>query len=127
MAMAYDTFLIVSMWMVLAFIIIYPMGQATDGEQGRYIMLPLMLLSNGFFYGWFWSHGGQTLGMRVWRIKATGYNSEKMSRAQIGLRYVLSVIGFLFFMVSYFWVFFDSQKRTLAERLSGTRSILLNK
>lgn len=126
-AMAYDSLLVVSLWGIVTFLIIYPMGGAPSPEQSRYIILPAVLVSNGLFYIWFWLHGGQTLGMRAWRIKATAFDGSAMSRNQAIARYALSVLGFVFLGISYWWSLLDKENRSLAERFSASRSILIDK
>ena len=36
---------------------------------GRGIRLAYLTLISFLFFGWFWTHGGQTLGMKAWGIK----------------------------------------------------------
>ena len=45
-------------------------GIETAPPLVRLTVLPLLMLAVAWaFYGWFWLHGGQTLGMRAWRLK----------------------------------------------------------
>ncbi|HSW15424.1 MAG TPA: RDD family protein [Solimonas sp.] len=40
------------------------LGLPTRGWLG-----PMLFLAGLSFFGWFWTHGGQTLGMRAWRLR----------------------------------------------------------
>src|SRR5690625_464537 len=41
----------------------------------------LLLLIVGF-YGYFWRHGGQSLGMRAWRIRTERQDQRRLSRSE---------------------------------------------
>ena len=43
-----------------------------------------------FFYGGFWTHGGQTLGMRAWRLRLQRRDDQGMSWWQALLRFLIS-------------------------------------
>jgi len=68
-AMAYDILLLLALLMMLS----YPYVWLTGGvKPGLFVktLYQLYLLAICFlFYGGFWVRGGQTLGMRSWRIQ----------------------------------------------------------
>jgi uncharacterized RDD family membrane protein YckC len=43
-----------------------------------------------FFYAWFWTHGGQTLGMRAWKIRIQQLNGHGITWWQALLRFLLA-------------------------------------
>ena len=49
----------------------------------------------GFYFTWFWTHGGQTLAMKTWRIKLISTNGARASLQQAVLRYLLVWLWFL--------------------------------
>jgi uncharacterized RDD family membrane protein YckC len=67
-AIVYDLLLLLAVWfMVTLIIVIVNRGAAINPGN---VIYSLVLLIMGFgFFGWFWTHGGQTLGMRAWRIR----------------------------------------------------------
>jgi uncharacterized RDD family membrane protein YckC len=48
-----------------------------------------------FFYAWFWTHGGQTLGMRAWRIRLQQLDGTGITWWQALLRFLLGTLWVL--------------------------------
>lgn len=49
-----------------------------------------LLLVCFFFYGGFWTYGGQTLGMRAWRLRVQQHNGQSISWWQALLRFLVA-------------------------------------
>ncbi len=54
-----------------------------------------MFLSLGLYFWWFWTHGGQTLAMKTWRIRLVLASGEPISHARAVLRYLACWIWFM--------------------------------
>ena len=68
-ALLYDGFLLFSMLLVVTAVMLpFNGGEAFDNNPWYGLVL-LAVIS--FFYLWFWTHGGQTLGMRAWSLRLT--------------------------------------------------------
>jgi len=76
------------------------------------------------FFLWFWKHGGQTLGMRAWRLKI--YNlkdQENISYARLLLRLVSSFLG-----LGTLLILLDvKSKQSLQDRIAQTEVLYLSK
>ena len=46
------------------------------------------------FFGWFWTRGGQTLGMRAWKIRLCSEDGGSVSWKQAGLRFFAALFSF---------------------------------
>lgn len=79
----------------------------------------------GFYFVWYWSHGGQTLAMQTWRMKIVSVDGSPPKLQQLLLRYALSWPSLLFYGVGLLWAIFDRDRQFLHERLSGTRIIFV--
>ncbi|WP_084005123.1 RDD family protein [Gilvimarinus polysaccharolyticus] len=79
------------------------------------------------FYIVFWQRFGQTLGMKAWRLKLTNADGGKPSIKQCLLRCLFGSLSLALFGLGYFWLWFDSERLTLHDRLSGTRVVQLPK
>jgi uncharacterized RDD family membrane protein YckC len=44
----------------------------------------------GAYFGWFWTHGGQTLAMKTWRVRVAGRDGRALSWPRALLRYLLA-------------------------------------
>ncbi len=120
----YDLLLLGALWMIATLVIIAIRdGQPVPPGAPAYQLL-LLLLAAGF-YMVSWVRGGQTLGMRAWRLRV-----ERESGAALGWRTALLRFGAgLLSMVSggigLFWLWIDRDELTWHDRLAGTRVILL--
>ncbi|MER2494055.1 RDD family protein [Catenovulum sediminis] len=75
------------------------------------------------FYIWFWRRGGQTAGMKTWRLQLRSLDGDKLTHLQCILRLIFSLFG-----LSNLWVIFPwSKKRALHDIMSGTEVVVLSK
>jgi uncharacterized RDD family membrane protein YckC len=93
-----------------------------DRPSGLFYQLGWLATVVGF-YSYFWMKGGETTGMRAWRVKITDLNGNSPSLSQCIIRLFSSPIGWLLF----FTALFDKNKQWLHDRLSKTQLLLLPK
>ncbi|MCB1639748.1 MAG: RDD family protein, partial [Thiothrix sp.] len=74
-------------------------------------------------FGWFWTHGGQTLGMRAWKIRVTDEYGRTLNWQQAFFRYTMAILSWLMLGVGFWIAIFDPQKLAWHDRLSRTRLI----
>lgn len=79
------------------------------------------------FYCFFWLKVGQTVAMKAWRIKLVRDSGEELTLLICLMRCTLGFVGLACFGLSYLWAFFDKEKLSLHDRLTGTRIIQLSK
>lgn len=61
---------------------------------GRHGLQAFLFVVLGLYFTWFWSHGGQTVAMKAWRIRLVGADGEPVSPARAASRYVSSWLWF---------------------------------
>src|SRR3546814_10455580 len=84
-AAIYDSLLLLGLWMVT--VLIDAVVRALVGSARDWEMLRICLFVVGLgFFGWFWTHGGQTLGMRVWRVRVRRDNGESLNWVSAAVR-----------------------------------------
>ena len=93
-----------------------------DSSAAHFMQLIYLLLAFGFF-GWFWTHGGQTLGMRAWKIRVVDLNKQPLTWTQAAMRFLWSLASWMVFGLGYVWALFDPEKLTLHDRMSKTRLV----
>ncbi|CAG4888827.1 hypothetical protein R52603_04055 [Paraburkholderia saeva] len=49
----------------------------------------------GVYFVWFWTHGGQTLPMKTWRLRLVGADGAPVSPLRAIVRYMLAWLWFL--------------------------------
>lgn len=71
-------------------------------------------------FGWFWTHGGQTLGMRAWKIKVVTYDGSPFQWPHAFFRYVGALFSWMALGVGFWIAIFDPNKLTWHDRFSRT-------
>ncbi|MGR8981177.1 MAG: RDD family protein [Gammaproteobacteria bacterium] len=118
-AIIYDLFLLAGiLFAATAVVLPFNAGAAFTSQQYLY---PVYLLAVSFiFFGWFWTHGGQTLGMRAWKIKLLTTHHEPIGWIQALIRFIAALASWGFFGLGFFWIVIDKQRRGWHDYLSGT-------
>ncbi|WP_025275323.1 RDD family protein [Marichromatium purpuratum] len=131
-AIFYDSLLLVGILMIVTGLVAIPYGLITGGnyyENAMAINLLrlLMVLVVAAFFIYFWTHGGQTLGMRAWRIRALDGNGEPLTFHSALRRFIWACIGLLPGGMGLLWCLFDRNKFAWHDQHSRTRLVLLAK
>jgi len=121
-AMTYDSFLIVSI-LFIATAILLPFNQG-ESVGGIFYSIYLLLLVF-IFYSWFWNKSGQTLGMKVWKIKIINDYGVSPSWPVSFLRLTFALISIACLGLGYWWRLFAPY--TWHDRFSNTRIIDISK
>lgn len=79
------------------------------------------------FFAGFWTHGGQTLGMRSWRLKLVRADGGPVGWLEALKRYLAAWLSLAPLGMGWWWMLLDRDKLTWHDRLSGTRLVLLPK
>lgn len=115
-AAVYDGLLLLALWFVLGFVaaIIRTAIRHTDmsgaieplvpDALGPWITLPLLWLSAALFYGWFWRHGGQTLGMKTWRLRLVTADDRPLGWSDCFARCAAATFSWTLAGTGYLWV-----------------------
>ena len=125
-AALYDGLLLAALWMVAAMLDALVRGIA--GLPYNVHVLRAWLFLVGFaFCGWFWTHGGQTLGMRAWRLHLRRSDGQPVGWVTALSRYAFAWLAWLPAGAGVLLSAIDPQQRSWHDRLSGTAVILLPK
>lgn len=119
-AVLYDALLLLAV-LFFATAIVLPLngGQAFTSNQ---ILFPAYLLLVSFlFYAWFWTHGGQTLGMRAWKIRLLALDESPIGWRHAAIRFAVACLSWGCLGLGFVWCLFDSERLSWHDRLSGTR------
>ena len=126
-AIAYDSLLLCGVLFLISLplpLIPHPMDQVWWGR----LLIQLYLLSACLlFFGWFWVHGGQTLGMRAWRLKLVQPDGSGLNWRLATIRFFTAILSWLVLGAGFLWVLFDKDKRAWHDHLSHTVLITVAK
>lgn len=131
MAMVYDSLIVAAV--IIAYggavtAIQYGLMDKTLGEGERASMGTLgflgMIASVMLFYGWFWVKGGQTVGMRAWRLRVVSPTSERPlqqpSWPQSIVRWCGALLSLACAGLGYWWILIDKDNASWHDRISNT-------
>lgn len=127
-AMFYDAWLLVALWLIGA-TVDYAIQRALGLAEDPYrLPLQVFIVACPFlFYGWFWTHGGQTLGMRAWRVKLLNADGSTVDWRHAIIRVAAAHISLLALGLGYLWMLGDREKLTWHDRWSNTRLVMLQR
>jgi uncharacterized RDD family membrane protein YckC len=118
--MLYDFLLLVAiLFAATALLLPFNSGQAATVSQLWFYRVYLLVISF-LFYGWFWTHGGQTLGLRAWKIKVLTADKQVISWPQAALRFVFAVLSWFALGCGFLWMLIDKKKLSWHDHLSKT-------
>lgn len=75
------------------------------------------------FYGWFWTHGGQTLGMRSWDLYLVNPEGKFISWPTAAIRFFSAILSWAAVGLGFTWILLDKQKRAWHDLLSTSRIV----
>lgn len=117
-ALFYDAILLIAiLFLATAFALAVTKGQLDS--RGLGFRLYLLAIVFGF-YGWFWTHGGQTLGMRTWRIRVENLDGTAICWWQAILRLTVALLTL---GIGLLWAEWDPERRALYDRAARTRVV----
>jgi uncharacterized RDD family membrane protein YckC len=133
-AMVYDTLLLMAISIAYGAVAVAinvtiqgapEMGQKMQWGQARELVFLGWLACMIFFFCYFWHKSGQTLGMKTWHMKVLNEeNHQHPSYQQSLLRCCLAIVSFLLFGFGYFYMYLNTERKTLHDKLSKTRLVL---
>lgn len=134
LALFYDFWPVLALWMVVsaAFTLGYTFLGQHDARQN---IPPFSALSwllwftcwavAGVYATVSWRRGGQTLGMRPWRLRLAGVEGTAPGWSTLWTRYAIATLSLLLGGLGFWWAWFDREKLTWHDRATGTRLVRL--
>lgn len=145
-ALAYEALLAAAL-LLGAGVLFYVCVPGYLGGPSRHLFQIYLAAILAGYFAWCWSHGGQTLPMKTWKLRLVRHDGKTVSLAQAlgrlalaAAAYGTAVAGFavlwkrpqlaLGWMLlapsaaTLAWVWFDRERQFLHDRLAGTRIVL---
>ena len=131
-AMTYDLVLLTGVVVMASALVTLPIGFALGRDAADAVFRapafrwPFFLYCLGVvagFHLWFWTHGGQTLGMKTWRIRVERNDGGALSLRDAALRYGAALLSLLPLGLGFWWAAVDRGGLAWHDRLSGTRLV----
>lgn len=136
LALFYDFWPALALWMVVS--ALFTLGYTFVGHHAareniapfsplQWLLWLVCWAVAGLYATISWRRGGQTLGMRPWRLKVTAADGSAPARKQLWKRYAMATLSLLPGGLGFWWAWFDKERLTWHDRVSGTRMIRLPK
>jgi uncharacterized RDD family membrane protein YckC len=124
-AIVYDSLLLVGV-LFAATLAALALRGGTAFAPGDPLFTAYLLTVVAGFFGWFWTHGGQTLGMRAWKLRLVALDRSPVTWRQALLRAAAALLSAVCLGLGYLWVAVDPERRAWHDRVSGTRVVREN-
>lgn len=121
-ALAYDSLVLAAVLMGFTLIVVLLRGGDAVPPGTWWFEISVLAVTAVFFAG-FWVHGGQTVGMRAWRLKLVSTDGGPVGWGRALLRFAGAWLSLAPAGLGYWWCLFDSERRCWHDRLSHTRVI----
>ncbi len=133
-AIFYDALLVTAVLLMAVALVTIPLnlihGQenfdATNLRSNPFYIAYLFCVMIGFHI-LFWMRGGQTLGMRAWRLKVIRDNGQNLRFKDALLRYFAAILSWVIFGLGFIWILVDKKGLAWHDRISKTRLVLIKK
>ncbi|WP_454832111.1 RDD family protein [Pseudoxanthomonas wuyuanensis] len=135
LALLYDLWPVLAVWMLIS--AGFTLGYLLAGHGARENIPPYSPLqvalwlicwgATGLYAVLSWRRGGQTLGMRPWRLKVVAANGGAPSVRALWKRFAVATLSLLLGGLGFWWAWVDRRRLTWHDRASGTRVIRLPK
>tara|TARA_B100000524_G_scaffold185704_1_gene96074 strand:+ start:28 stop:438 length:411 start_codon:yes stop_codon:yes gene_type:complete len=116
-ASIYDLFLLLGVWFAVGSFAVWINGGIIEA---KWIGPFLVLVSTWIFYGYFWTHGGKTLGMAVWKFEIYSIDENKINFQKVSIRFFSNVITVLLGGTPLILMYFSKNNLSLSDYLSKT-------
>lgn len=129
LALVYDLFVAVALWFAVAVpFVLADLALSGDPRHniGPYSAMQWLLwlacwLVTGLYATISWRRGGQTLGMRPWRLRLVPLDGAAISWASAWRRYAVATLSLLAAGAGFWWAWLDRDRLTWHDRASRTR------
>jgi len=121
-AFLYDALLMLAIWFVVGGVAVAINSGESLGHNNPFMPSVMFIVWVGFNL-YFWRRGGQTLGMRSWRLRLLSTTGKPLTLTQCMLRLVMAVPAFVCFYIGYLWMYIDKKGLTWHDKYSETRVI----
>lgn len=128
LALLYDLFPMLGVWFLIGVLsLALHGGEAIRGGLAGGLEFVALLAATGLYATASWRRGGQTLGMRPWRLKVVAADGSAPGWRALWLRYAAGTLSLALAGLGFWWAWFDRDRLAWHDRLSGTRIVRLEK
>lgn len=125
-ALFYDLLVLIAIWMFAAALVLLAFhGEVDVANQPLLYHLVLQGVLLGLGAAYFvisWSRGGQTIGMRAWKVRIVDAEGHSPNLRQSVLRFGLALVS-LIAAFGFIWCLFDANRRAWHDVMVKTKMV----
>lgn len=123
----YDLLPLIGLWMATAVVVLFAFGVQTDVAHlsSAYritLQLALLAVTCGYFCV-SWVRGGQTIGMRAWRLRVVSAAGGALPWTRALLRFFVAIASVTAIGLGFFWCLIDEEGRAWHDIAAASRVI----
>lgn len=122
-AILYDSIILIALIFFAALPPTLLYGEGLTGTIPTLLMRIYLLAIAFAFFGGFWTHGGQTIGMRAWRIRVVTIEGNCIGWRRALARFAFATVSWIAAGAGFWWSLFDREGLTWHDRMSATRLV----
>lgn len=125
LALLYDFFPMLGIWFVvgIASLALHRGETIRSNTLAGMLELAALVAVTGLYATTSWRRGGQTIGMKPWRLHVVAADGTPAAWSRLWLRYAVGVVSLLVAGAGFWWAWLDREGLTWHDRVSGTRLI----
>jgi len=120
--MTYDSLIVIALLIVAAAIVVIPAN--SEIRPGTlWFQIYLLIVWWGYFAAC-WNLGGQTVGMRAWRVRLVTENGRRIGWAATALRFLVAWVSAAALGLGFLWSLFEPRRRCWHDLAASTRLVV---
>jgi len=127
LALLYDFFPLLALWFVTAGAFTCAHGDAVRGGWLGMLEFCVLVAITALYAVLSWKRGGQTIGMRPWRLRVVTSADGKPDSKALWLRFCVGSLSLAVAGLGFWWAWIDRDRLTWHDRASGPRMIRFSK
>jgi uncharacterized RDD family membrane protein YckC len=128
-AAVYDLLPLLALWFFACVAALAIRAGALDVHRlgDKIIVQALVLVASALYFVASWVRGGQTVGMRPWRLRVVAADGTALGWGRAALRFGAALISLGAFGLGFLWCLVDAKRRAWHDILAGTVLVQLEK
>lgn len=128
LALVYDVFPVLALWFAASGLMLALRGgRVVDpGSPASWLAFGLLWATSGAYALLSWRRGGQTLGMRPWRLKVVAADGGRAGTRALVVRYAVATLSLAAAGLGLLWCLVDRERRGWHDLASGTVLVRLD-
>jgi len=105
----YDLLLLIAV-LFLATLIALPFQENNTFQPNSWPFSVYFLVVSFIFYAWFWTTGGQTLGLVSWKLRVVSIDGSTISWKQAAIRFIVAILSWGVLGLGILWMIVNKDR-----------------